>query len=317
VVTIYRTPTKGYTSFTVVHYNAAGQRCRRTFPDYALAHGAAKETVLELAGGEVESLLLTGRDLLAYQEAKKALLNVGISLDVAALQYARAVQVLGSPQVLEAVEAHMRDRRSTVQPKLVAQVVKELLESKAEKGRSELYRRDLRVRLERVAVAFSGPLANVTPTGIDDYLRSLNVSARTRNNFRSVIGTLIRFGQQRGYVARDHPGVSTVEKSSSVPSDVQVFTPDEMRRLLDHAKRELVPALVIGAFGGVRSEELKRLGWEDVKLRQGHIEIRGANAKTRVRRLIPIQDNLKAWLVPVGGEFVVQAAAGSSNSPRQ
>ncbi len=34
VVTIYKTPTNGYDSFTVVHYDAKGTRCRRSFADY-------------------------------------------------------------------------------------------------------------------------------------------------------------------------------------------------------------------------------------------------------------------------------------------
>jgi len=37
VVTIYKTPTKGYDAFTVVHYNNTGARCRRMFTSYAQA----------------------------------------------------------------------------------------------------------------------------------------------------------------------------------------------------------------------------------------------------------------------------------------
>jgi len=35
VVTIYQTPTKRYTAFTLVHYDATGSRCRRLFASYA------------------------------------------------------------------------------------------------------------------------------------------------------------------------------------------------------------------------------------------------------------------------------------------
>ncbi len=40
VVTIYKTPTNGYVSFTVVHYDAKGARCRRSLADYTLARAA-------------------------------------------------------------------------------------------------------------------------------------------------------------------------------------------------------------------------------------------------------------------------------------
>jgi hypothetical protein len=53
-----------------------------------------------------------------------------------------------------------------------------------------------------------------------------------------------------------------IEKASHVDKEVLVFTPEEITTLLNGAKRELVPALAIGAFAGVRSEELKRLDWD-------------------------------------------------------
>lgn len=40
------------------------------------------------------------------------------------------------------------------------------------------------------------------------------------------------------------------------------------------------------------------LHWEDIKWDRGHIEIAGRKAKTAARRLVPLPDNLKAWLAP-------------------
>jgi hypothetical protein len=178
----------------------------------------------------------------------------------------------------------------------VTDVVEELLANKKAKGRSHLYLTDLRIRLTRFANAHDRTLCEITTGDIDKFLESLEVSARSQNNFRATIGTLFRFGQAKGYVAKDHPGVSHVDKASHAAEDVQVFTPDEMQKLLRAAKDELVPAIALGGFAGIRSEELKRLTWEDIHLQEGHIEIKSAKSKTRVHRLIPIQENLKAWL---------------------
>ncbi|HEX5218625.1 MAG TPA: site-specific integrase, partial [Verrucomicrobiae bacterium] len=133
---------------------------------------------------------------------------------------------------------------------------------------------------------------------IDKFLLELDAGPRTKTNFRLVIGTLLRFGQVRGYVAKDHPGISVVEKTSHTQTEVIVFTSSEIDTLLRSAKQELVPALALGAFAGIRPEEIRRLDWSDVNLAEGHIEIRAANAKTRVRRLIPVQPNLRLWLLP-------------------
>ena len=64
------------------------------------------------------------------------------------------------------------------------------------------------------------------------------------------------------------------------------------------AKPDVIPALAIGAFAGLRSEEIKRLDWADFKWEDGEIEIRAAITKTRIRRLVTMCDSLKLWLMP-------------------
>jgi integrase len=59
--------------------------------------------------------------------------------------------------------------------------------------------------------------------------------------------------------------------------------------------------LAIGAFAGVRDAEIKRLDWREIDSARGHIEIKGAKAKSARRRIIPIQPNLAAWLRPYSG----------------
>ena len=60
VVTIYKTPTKGYALFTVVSYDADGRRNRHAFADYEQARRAADDAALNLAGGKAEMLTLAG-----------------------------------------------------------------------------------------------------------------------------------------------------------------------------------------------------------------------------------------------------------------
>src|SRR5205823_787332 len=52
-------------------------------------------------------------------------------------------------------------------------------------------------------------------------------------------------------------------------------------------------------FAGVRAAEMEKLDWSEIDFESGHIEIRAAKSKTRKRRLIPISDNLAAWIRPV------------------
>lgn len=57
-----------------------------------------------------------------------------------------------------------------------------------------------------------------------------------------------------------------------------------------------LPFLVIGGFAGLRSAEIERLEWTDVDLASGYIRVAAKKSKTGSRRLVPITDNLRAWL---------------------
>lgn len=67
----------------------------------------------------------------------------------------------------------------------------------------------------------------------------------------------------------------------------------------------------IGLFAGLRVAETKALDWQDVDLGAGFIHVGAKIAKTGSRRLVPILDNLRAWLRPgeATGKVVAIAAA--------
>jgi integrase len=113
---------------------------------------------------------------------------------------------------------------------------------------------------------------------------------------------LFSHAESRGIVERN-PILRTA-KPKLVDRPPEIFAVDELRALLEAANRvapDVVPALAIGAFAGLRDAELKRLDWSEVDLARGHIEVTAAKAKSARRRIVPIQPNLAAWLRPYSG----------------
>ncbi|MBE7496865.1 MAG: site-specific integrase [Verrucomicrobiaceae bacterium] len=77
-----------------------------------------------------------------------------------------------------------------------------------------------------------------------------------------------------------------------------ILSPADTAALLAAAPDEIVPALAIGFFAGLRTAEIERLDWREIDLRRGFIEITAEKAKSSQRRLVEITANLRAWLEP-------------------
>jgi len=299
-LTIYRERCRGDVRYAVTYYDSTGARQRRTFATFQEADTEATKLKGEIRQGGWDLVTLRGSERLAYQRAMETLLPLSVPLDLAVLKLVEAWRILGSDQLVEAARFFKLHQTAVALPrKMVAEVVAELIDNRKANGKSFLHLKDLHLRLKRFADAHKMPISAITTRDIQRFLLSLNVTGRTRLNFLRLIGTLFNFAKAQGYLPADHPGTSQITRPSTTPSEIEVFTPEEMRKILDQAEPEETPVLVLGAFAGIRSEELKRLDWSDVHLEEGHIEIKARNSKTRVRRMIPISDNLRQWLLPL------------------
>jgi integrase len=302
VVKVYRTPTKGCDAYTVVHY-LGEKRQRKTFADLGEAIMEAETVASKLSTGELDVLTLKSEDRLAYVRAIEALRPTGVPLEIASLQFAEAVKILDGASILDAAHHFAKQHPSRLPRKMVAEVVTELLAAKEADRLSRVYLKDLRGRLRRFQEAFKMPIGMITTAEIEDFLRSLRVggkalSGKSRNNYRGAIGTLFYFSEARGYVVKGAVDIEGVAVAKEHRGEIEIFCPEEFARVLNTAEPDLIPFLTIGAFAGLRHAELQRLDWSEVRLEDGFIEVKAGKAKTASRRLVPIHENLRKWLLP-------------------
>ena len=307
IVKIYLTPSRGFEAFTVVHY-LGERRQRKTFADLSLAKMEAAMIANRLSAGELNALTLTNHDGLAYARAVEALKPTGVPLEMAAMQFAEAHKLLEGASLLEAVRFYLKQCPHRGPKKMVPVIVDELLLAKEADGMSAVYVKDLRGRLGRFAKKFKGPVGLVTSAEIEDFLRGLKsasndeeqagkaLSGKSRNNYRRAIGTLFYFAESRGYIPRGMAQVDSVALAREEETEIEIFRPGELERVLELAEPALIPFLTIGAFAGLRHAEIQRLDWSEVRLEENLIEIKASKARTASRRLVPILPNLKAWL---------------------
>lgn len=295
-VKIYRVQNKGRTAYTVSYF-ANGKRSQKMFTDFTGAEADAKAKADALSKGEVEVLELTNSDRLAYLHALEVLTPTGVALEMAAKEYAEAWKAMGGKaSILEAAREFARRHLHELPDKVVPEAAQEMLAAKERDGMSEAYLKWLRLYLGQLRESFTGQVRSLTTSQLTDYLREMTVSARSKNNARAALSGFFTYCKERGWLPRDHEGVSLVPKFKEKPTDIQIFTPPEMASFLTYAPRELVPYLALGAFAGLRTAEIERLDWSEVHLADRFIEIKAAKAKTASRRLVPMTENLAQWL---------------------
>ena len=176
-------------------------------------------------------------------------------------------------------------------------LIREFIVTKEQDGASETYLKDLKHRLGIFEQDFGERVvAEILSVDIDDWLRSLAVAAQTRNNYRTVIRTMFEFAVARNY-APDNPTTKTA-KAKVVRSAPEIFTPEQMRKVLEHAPFDFIPYLAIGGFAGLRSAEIQRLDWSEINLGRKLIHVKAEKSKSAQRRLVSISDNLASWLAP-------------------
>ena len=173
----------------------------------------------------------------------------------------------------------------------------EFLTEQARLQRSPLHQIDLRHRLDRFCETFGDrSIRTIAPAEIATWLASLDLSPRSVINFHSKVSSLFGYGLARGYLEQNP--LSGIKRIKCVDGPPEIFTPGDLRTLLEHAPAALLPCLAIGAFAGLRTAEILRLEWQDIDLTSGHLNVRAKVAKTARRRLIVMADNLRAWLIP-------------------
>ena len=180
----------------------------------------------------------------------------------------------------------------------VSELVARVISDRENAGLSGRYVSDLKQRLGRFEKDFgSNAVATLKRDEIADWLHSLNLAPTTTNNFRRILVVMFNDAIEGGFIEKNP--AEKVKRSKVVERETEVLTPSELSTVLEKADEQILPAIAIGAFTGPRTSEIKELDWSDIDLKEKLIRIRAKDAKSSRNRLIPISENLAAWLRPV------------------
>jgi integrase len=240
-------------------------------------------TFLEMKATEIENhgvaaASLNERDRAEFLECREALKPYGISLR-------DAVRML---------RPHLAQKNKSC---LVVDAVAELLKAKKADGLSQRYLKDLETRLGIFARAFANAtVAEFDTARIDDWLRSLDSKAVTRNNYRRILGVFFSFSVGRNWTISNPVTQST--KAKETKGKVGILTPEQAKLLLENANPEILPAIALGLFAGLRPEsEIWRMDWRHIDFKSKLIDIEISKTESG-KRFVKMEDSLIEYLTP-------------------
>jgi len=262
----------------VANYREAGKRKRTFFENKEAANSFVAFKNAELKQNGIEHAEFPTSLRVMAQECKDAL-----------SAYGKTIQ--------DATEFFIAHLKASEKSCTAIQLVKELLKAKKADGVGERHLSDLDYRLRYFAEEFDGKLvAEITSADIDDWLRSLNVGAQTRNHYRANVLQAFNFAVRHGY-APINP-VEGAAKAKVVGGRPGILTVEQASALLANVPSNVLPYFAVGLFGGLRRAEIERLDWSEIDFESGLIEVKAEKSKTAMRRFVTLQPNLREWLLP-------------------
>jgi integrase len=284
-VKIYKNEFRGLPDYIVSYVTGSGRK-REKFRDEIAAHVRAEEILDDLKKATPLRTQITSRKALEISQLTEILAEHGATLE-------DAVKVFLAQQEQKSAKQIMASK-----------AVGEYLAT-FEKPDDDPHYKTARSILSQFGRAFGKTLDAITVSELDQYLRGVSDSGRTRNNHLNYLRTFFGWAQKfRGYLKEGPLKINDIKKYQQKASDPSsaLMPPEDLEKLLRAVPNDIMPAIAIGAFAGVRNAEIGRLNWEDIRMDEKVIELSPRITKTQRRRMAVMTDNLIEWLQGYTGD---------------
>jgi hypothetical protein len=251
---------------------------------------------------------------IAEAERTLELLEAGQSdiaeLDAGARHFLGQVHRLTPEEDRDAVLAFLRGRRKSAE---VGGAVARYIEFKRRSaGETTRHLEAVRRELETMAGAFSGrSLVDVLPADLVAWhrTRTEGLAPKTQNEIRGALVAFYRWCILEGIFPREVTPAERLPKVELPKHERRILTPHELRRLALEVQRAFRPWLVLGAFAGLRPEEIapalkkgmskrgkRGIRCEEIDFEGQVIHLPAEVSKVDRPRIIPFGENLARWL---------------------
>ena len=265
-VTIYKQIKNSRDYFTIA-WNVGSRRIRETTSNFNEAESRAKEILASYADGSVPREPIKRK---AQSKESWSHLVGDVSMDEVVKYYAQNHGLLPTISV--------------------ENVVKGFLTVKMKSGISARYRQSLQQHLNKFCETFGNRnIATIVTEDVDTYLLNF-VDMRTRFNHRVSLRSLFKWAKGQNYV------MQSVADGTEVPKfkikTPELFTAQELAKLVSVSDERTFPMLVAGAFAGLRMSEIERLRWDNVNWEEKAFVLAPEITKTNRGRVAYFPDSV-------------------------
>jgi len=267
----------------IVAWKSSAGRQRRFFSDEVQAHLRAEELIDDLEGG------------VAYRREITAERAMDIALCEKLLEPYKAT-------LLEAVNFYVAGqvKKTSLQVMAADAVVEYLKKFPDQESR---HYKTAKSHLTKFGRHFQKTLDKIVIAELDEYFTSISKVGKTQNGHLGYAKTFFKWAQEYRHYLPD--GKMEIDKLRAYPEKKKrpdLYEPEDLEKLMLATPNEMIPYMAIGAFAGVRSAELCRLKWSDMRYDAKRIWLGPEITKTGSGRLPIIHDNLAKWLSAYKGD---------------
>jgi integrase len=296
-IKLYRSVNRGKPMYQLSYY-FGGRRVQKNFSTRLEAKRIASIILNSLSIATIDIDDLTTAELESFVAARRVLAP-SYALHIAVEEHAYAVAKLGRATLREAVEFFCRHNPVDTPRLTLLEIAEQFAKSREQSGLSSQYVSSCRKAIKDLAMAFPArTLSDLKTTELDAWLGSLDLGAKTKNYMRCLLRTCGHWAEGHGYLIKNTSPFPAMVRYKESKGPVPIFTPAQIASLLAKANASLRPFLALGAFAGLRSAEVQRLDWSEINLERSFVTVAASKAKTQQRRVVPISENLKLWLLP-------------------
>lgn len=283
----------GKVSYWQLFYRDGARRIVESRVSFAKLKARAADIAKAIANGQIAMSQFTEDQRASYRRCCELAQKVNIPVELL---------------VAEAVEARIKAASKKHLQKTLPEVVTEYLTQKEKELRRKKWLKFLKMMLDRLAESYTGPIDALQASDVNAWLRSLNGGLIYRRHHRSAAAQLFSYAIRQNYLPRDWHEMERVENPEPPSIKIKTWGPDQIVKLLAHTSEKMIPFTVLQVFAGIRHEEINPgefeiakmpLDWSHFDWEQKLIHITDDTAKTGQNRIVPLSDNLIAWLKPI------------------